>query len=437
MKKVALIIFGTALSLAILFVAGNFLSGFFDINTRQIPKQTMPFKTQIEQDFDYVFDIIKNDYPYTEALKQYTGYDFLADYDKHKAHVMQAKNKTEFFFLMDDVLKKLNNQHTHMMTKADVEYGIGIYSQSRHDDYRWQIYTDLTRDPILKQNYATEIGLTKEQEAELRKQKIAEHDAKLQSDQPPPSLSFSVIDDKLAYLRVPEMTHYSQLYDEDVSTLMGYLTTAKNYPVLIIDIRGNEGGDTRYWTNFLLPRIIKQPYSLKLLSFYKNGPHIKAYTKDKELKPINLDEIKRIIPVSNTLADILTNFEGYLTQDIQVNPSPQSIHFNGKIYLLVDHQVYSSAETLAIFAKNTHFATLIGEQTGGDGIGTDPMIVILPNTHFAMRFSKQLGVDPEGNINEFHPTMPNYVVKHTSGSAKHTRLVDDPAIKKAIELSGF
>ena len=47
----------------------------------------------------------------------------------------------------------------------------------------------------------------------------------------------------------------------DQKKLKTYLKKSKNKKALVIDIRGNTGGDSRYWQDFLLPQIIDKPYS--------------------------------------------------------------------------------------------------------------------------------------------------------------------------------
>lgn len=81
----------------------------------------------------------------------------------------------------------------------------------------------------------------------------------------------------MAYVKIADMTHQSQLMDSEKQAITDYLHGVKDSPVLILDIRDNKGGDTRYWTKFLLPQVIDKPYSLELLSFYKDGKHLQAY----------------------------------------------------------------------------------------------------------------------------------------------------------------
>lgn len=393
-----------------------------------------PFKTQISEDFDYLFNTIKQEYPLLEAQKNATGYDFIAEYDKHKAHIMRAKNPTEFFFLLNDVLGKLDNEHTHMMTKADVQYAIGIYSQKASDDYRFDIYTDLTRK-ALPTAYQTEIGMDAEQEKRARQAKIAEINANHAT--PQNVQTFDVIPHKLAYLSIKDLTHFSLIEDSEKQQVKQFLQAVRDYPALIIDIRTNQGGDTRYWSNFLLPAIINKPLSLDLYSFFKQGEHINAYQKTRpSVTAIDRQKLKNL-PVSADLAGILDKFAYQEIQPFLIKPADDSIKFGGKIYLLVDNGVYSSAETLAIFAKYTGFATLVGQPTKGDGIGTEPMIMLLPNTHFAVRYAKQLGVAPNGTINAIAGTQPDIIVANSPDftlptDAKSAK--DDPVIQKVVGL---
>ena len=40
---------------------------------------------------------------------------------------------------------------------------------------------------------------------------------------------------------------------------------------MIIDIRGNEGGNSYYWSDFLIPLIVDKSYSQTTYSFIKEG----------------------------------------------------------------------------------------------------------------------------------------------------------------------
>ena len=127
---------------------------------------------------------------------------------------------------------------------------------------------------------------------------------------------------------------------------------------------------------------------------------------------------------------ILSDFDGYGISDMFIEPKEDSIHFKGKIYLLVDNGVYSSAEMLASFCKETKLATLVGSRTAGDGIGVDPVQVDLPNTAFVMRFSNVMGVTESGSINELDQTVPDIIVQENEEDK--TGYLENQRIIKAV-----
>lgn len=78
--------------------------------------------------------------------------------------------------------------------------------------------------------------------------------------------------------------------------------------------------------------------------------------------------------------------------------------------MLVDEGVYSASENFAAFCKNTGFATLVGEPTGGDGGIADPMLFTLPESGLVVRFSVFYGLNADGSGNEAAGTQPDYTV---------------------------
>ncbi len=102
--------------------------------------------------------------------------------------------------------------------------------------------------------------------------------------------------------------------------------------------------------------------------------------------------------------------------------------------MLVDDVVYSAAETFAVFAKESGFATLIGKTTGGDGIGSAPVLISLPNSGYIFRMSKELGTTSDGTCNEEYKTIPDYEV---TIARKKENYLDDECIQKVLELENL
>lgn len=97
--------------------------------------------------------------------------------------------------------------------------------------------------------------------------------------------------------------------------------------------------------------------------------------------------------------------------------------------MLVDGDVYSSAEAWAVFAKSTGWATLVGERTGGDGIGIDPLIASFPHSGYAFRLPAVMGLTSSGVINEERQTEPDMEVS----AVKTGNLLEDPAVQAVIQ----
>jgi C-terminal processing protease CtpA/Prc len=97
--------------------------------------------------------------------------------------------------------------------------------------------------------------------------------------------------------------------------------------------------------------------------------------------------------------------------------------------LIVSPKVFSSSEKFASFAKSTGWATLVGERTGGDGLGADPVLVKLPHSHLIVRLPLIMGVTEQGVINEEKKTEPDIWADTT----KNPILLEDHAVRAILD----
>ena len=105
--------------------------------------------------------------------------------------------------------------------------------------------------------------------------------------------------------------------------------------------------------------------------------------------------------------------------------------FDGNLYLLIDRNVYSSAQAAAHFFKDNELGLILGEKTGGGGIGTSPAMVKLPNTKYILRFSHQLGIRETKTMEESTYTIPDIEILRKDQSQIPT---NDGCVKKVIEI---
>lgn len=174
----------------------------------------------------------------------------------------------------------------------------------------------------------------------------------------------------------------------------------KNASHLIIDLRGNPGGDNSF--------------SDGMVAYFANNPF---WFCSKFLVKTSSQTRKFWEQVNDTLlADlkekILTHKDGEIFEasiDRHL-PVPDSLLFKGKVFVLVNRYSFSNAVTTAAMIQDYKFGTLIGEQTAD--LPTTYAAVHqfnLPHTGIAVIYPKAFMVRP--NCNKlFKGVMPDHVV---------------------------
>ena len=98
----------------------------------------------------------------------------------------------------------------------------------------------------------------------------------------------------------------------------------------------------------------------------------------------------------------------FVESELRVEPAAERASFHGRVWLLVGPMVYSASESFSVFCQSTGFATLVGRQTGGDGIGAlDPILMRLPNSGILIQFTMMYGLNPDGSSSEEAGTAPD------------------------------
>lgn len=212
---------------------------------------------------------------------------------------------------------------------------------------------------------------------------------------------------KLAYLKVESFSAFN--VEKDRAGIYEFYKAIKDYPYLIIDIRGNGGGSENYYTLNMVPPLIDKELKASFYMVFREGEYIKPFLASRMMftKPI-----KNIPEGLNYPEETKKDFSSFLSSSREISPR-DSVGFKGKIFLLVDDYVYSSAESFAAVTKASGFATIVGTRTGGDGIGIDPAIFALPRSGLLIRFPLEMGLNPDGTSSEEASTEPDIYVEQT------------------------
>jgi hypothetical protein len=178
--------------------------------------------------------------------------------------------------------------------------------------------------------------------------------------------SFEILNDKTAYIKLGTF-----VTDKLTIDWKKFLASAfdeiksKNVPNLIIDIRGNEGGDDEVnlaLANHLASKPIAFPEFKQLLTYEKVSDEVRPYlnTWDKGF----YDRTGKVIYLNN-------GFYTWKKDRHSKVISKKKKAYDGDVYLLVNAANSSATFFLATGLQQNKIATIIGTETGGNRKGTN------------------------------------------------------------------
>ena len=216
--------------------------------------------------------------------------------------------------------------------------------------------------------------------------------------------------------RVPylKIASFSRWDDAAQAKLEDFFLSISQEEHLIIDVRGNTGGSDSAWKSGIVPFLAQQEYeftqfwaaksgSLNLMlepEFDKSRGYITRYTDDSWQK-----EFPYISP------DMLTGTDIFLKASSTLSCTNAKDKFHGKIWLLVDKYCYSAPDALVWFCKETGFATVVGTKTGGNGKGAQPYFMALPYSGLIVEYETYLSFNSDGTCNGISGTVPDIVTE--------------------------
>ena len=280
--------------------------------------------------FEALWQILDEHYCFFDYKQKEYGLDWNDVYAKYKVRVNDNMSTTQLFEVLCDMLGELRDGHVNLSSSMDY----GRY-------WQWQENFPYNYSDSLIRRY---LGT----------------DYKIAS-----GLRYRVLDDNIGYIRCASFE--SGIGEGNLDEALSYLLLCRG---LIIDIRGNGGGDL---TNAerLAGRFVQE----KTLVGYMQHKTGAGHHDFSEMKEIYLE------PSSN-------------------------VRWHKKVCVLTNRSVYSAANAFAVWMHSLPNVTLIGDHTGG-GSGM-PMNNSLPNG-WNVRFSAcpmydrnkeqtEFGIDPDVKV---------------------------------------
>lgn len=183
----------------------------------------------------------------------------------------------------------------------------------------------------------------------------------------------------------------------DKALLTGLLDQAKKYPYIVIDLRGTNGQSTSYWTKNIAGLLSRSDQGASSTLFLKEGfdNFVDYLSVQETLETFDLadgrQDISMLLPQS--LQDEISDMRHskQITYSILADANGG---YNGRIYLLTDATTKNAADSFASFSRQTKFATVAGQATGGGGWDVPPYLLKLDHSGLVLQIDATASSDP-------------------------------------------
>ena len=336
-------------------------------------------------DFEYLYAVLRDNYPFFGVAERKYGVDWLAKHDEYVQRLKATADDAAYYRELDSILRELHDGHLDF--SFIIKYskfkpildGLGPdfepWSRAMHRDSVRAVYweqllakKDVEHKPVKKKSLPKQRG---------KKSYYADT---------------LLCNGKIALMRLSSLPY--EKISVDSLRIASFLSTISEADYLIIDIQGNSGGSELYWSRLVVSRLIPKPIT------YFSTQIVRGGEINREYCPEFFEEAESLTgEVCSGLPDELYDGSFYLRKYPCEVAASDPIAFRGKIYLLVDRKVFSSAGGWANFCKQTGWATVVGETTGVQGIGRDPIVISLPESGLLLRYPYCNGINADGTFN--------------------------------------
>ncbi len=372
--------------------------------------KTVFTKEEMLEDYDQLWDDLYAYYPYLPVLEE--SFDIHLEafrQDNRQTLITRIKDVDGFAVLLTDTLYQMNNLGHLQFVTPDTYYT--FYNLANDDIY--EKYPDLFN---LSQLY---------RDTFLNEQTEAAYQYLSNADGSPAEQDTTLSDLPGVITRYfPEYStayFYFATFDSpwlvprDRNVITDYLASLEDRPVtnIIIDITGNRGGSGDYWTNNIVTPLLDGDYEADFYTYFKNSPiadETLTNLFERGFRPERIQDIPDSVHVPAFVQEY--GFDSYVNEKISFPLDSDSQHSEtaattAKRWVLINNGSFSAADALAHFCKDSGWATLVGTNTAGDGIGTASIFTRLENTGLLIRMNIGIGANADGTMNAVVGTAPD------------------------------
>lgn len=336
------------------------------------------------EDYNYVWNLLESNYPYYAYIEN-EGVHIDDVKQRYSNEVINVDNEESFA----EVLSRMFNELGGLghLTVADSNTYIGYLSVLDSSGFGNERINSAFRKRLTSKKLAPRYSLQKSKELDVNKEDMY------------PQVEIQYIEDiNTLLLKIPSFSQ--DLIDRDKDILVKAFADYPKTENVIFDISGNSGGSDKYWIENLVEPF-GGSYEQKSILYFKESDLTEDYLGNDILSDTaSLENVPKCVGELNL--DKYKDNSLSISAESSIEPNNRKI----KKWVLISENTYSSADSFAQFCKETNWACLVGDSTGGAGGGMTPILELLPNTGLLIRFSIDVVIDDD-KLNVVEGTSPN------------------------------
>ena len=372
---------------------------------------------QMLSDYDAMWKAMKESYPFFGVLARSKPEDpdyydaVISDYRGQLQRVEAGSDEAmyEFLYIVSNSLYEVCGMVGHVsIINPNYFKGLDVYKEYADKMPEVQPWVDVIERTEVASFYRYyDYLLTLEDKSDDgSKDEKSNAQPEVENEPVSANLTTKIVEKaKTAYIRVDS---FDDAYmDGDLPKIRTFLEEIKDYTNLIIDIRENGGGNTAYWENAFVRPNIAEPVNSRLVRLMKDTELTRQfYMAGYKNSSLSSEAVKNDTEFKKLLKEDMADLT--LARELLETTEPEKNEklFGGDIWVLIGPEVYSSAEAFAVFCKDTGFATLVGQTTGGSDSG-GPILFELPNSHLLIQFDVEYCLNADGSCNQEMGTVPD------------------------------
>ena len=220
------------------------------------------------------------------------------------------------------------------------------------------------------------------------------------------------LNEQTGYIKV--FTFLKEFIESDNIEIQNFMkSSGGRYKKLIIDVRGNIGGEPASWMENLMQPLLKEAVSYDCVTAVKKSyfrrmnlryPYYRL-TASNHLLDREINHISRIDKIN--YQDL--NDSEWTVYKIKRAFSPQnSFPFDGQVYVIADNDTLSAADSFVSTVRATKIGKVVGTNTLGWGnVFMQPNICAMPNSGLMLWMDVEMPYNFDEKVTSIYGTKPD------------------------------